>query len=150
MKITTKGRYGVRAVLYLASTYYNRPVSIKTIASEEGVSPEFLEQIFFKLKKDGIISSMRGPGGGFILNRDVSEISVLDILKALDESTTLVPCVLKKEKCKRSVKCMAHTIWSGLSNVIEDHLSGLSLKKILDENGRKLFKPIESREDFNI
>jgi Rrf2 family transcriptional regulator, iron-sulfur cluster assembly transcription factor len=150
MKITTKGRYGVRAVLYLASTYYNRPVSIKTIAEEEDVSPEFLEQIFFKLKKKGIISSMRGPGGGFVLNRDVSEITILDILRALGESTTLVPCVEKKENCKRSPKCIAHGLWKELSSVIEEHLGALSLKKILDENGRKYYKAINSNQDFII
>jgi Rrf2 family iron-sulfur cluster assembly transcriptional regulator len=150
MKITTKGRYGVRAVLYLASTYYNRPVSIKTIADEEGVSPEFLEQIFFKLKKKGIINSLRGPGGGFVLNRDISEITILDILQALGETVMLAPCVEEAEKCKRSVKCLAHTIWKDLSVKIEDYLGSLTLKKILDDNGRKFFKTLDSNQNFII
>lgn len=150
MKITTKGRYGVRAVLFLASTYYNRPVSIKTIADEENVSPEFLEQIFFKLKKKGIISSLRGPGGGFVLNKDISEITVLDILNALDETAILAPCVEKKEICGRSIKCMAHNIWCDLSKIIEDHLGSLTLKKVLEDHGHTLFKPIKSEQNFSI
>ncbi len=150
MKITTKGRYGVRAVLYLASTYYNRPVSIKTIAEEEDVSPEFLEQIFFKLKKNGIINSIRGPGGGFVLNKDISEITILEILQALGETIMLAPCVDKKEKCKRSVHCLAQKIWKDLSVSIEDQLGELTLKKILDDNGRKYFKTLETNQNFNI
>ena len=82
MRITTKGRYGLRAVINLARTNHNRPVSIGSIASEENVSSEFLEQIFFKLKKAGLIRSIRGPGGGFVLNRTPAEISVQDILDA--------------------------------------------------------------------
>jgi Rrf2 family iron-sulfur cluster assembly transcriptional regulator len=69
MRLTTKGRYGVRALVNLASTYANRPVAIKQIAKEEKISPEFLEQIFYLLKKNGIISSIRGPGGGFVLSK---------------------------------------------------------------------------------
>jgi Rrf2 family iron-sulfur cluster assembly transcriptional regulator len=150
MKITTKGRYGVRAVLYLASTYYNRPVSIKTIADEEGVSKEFLEQIFFRLKKKGIISSLRGPGGGFILNKEITEITILDILEALGESTNLAPCVEKKENCKRAVRCVASKIWIDLSKTIRDQLGSLTIKKVLDEHGHKYFRSIESNQNFVI
>ena len=149
MKITTKGRYGVRAVLYLASMYYNRPVSIKTIADEEGVSKEFLEQIFFKLKKKGIISSLRGPGGGFLLNKDIAELTVLDILQALGESTDIAPCV-EKEGCERSVRCIASKIWIDLSQLINDQLGSLTIKKVLDEHGHKYFKSIESNQNFII
>ena len=69
MRITTKGRYGLRAVINLAMAHHNRPISINSIATEEKVSSEFLEQIFFKLKKAGLIRSIRGPGGGFVLNK---------------------------------------------------------------------------------
>jgi Rrf2 family transcriptional regulator, iron-sulfur cluster assembly transcription factor len=150
MKITTKGRYGLRAVLYLASTYYNKPVSIKTIAEEEDVSPEFLEQIFFKLKKKGLINSLRGPGGGFILNRDVSAISVLDILEALGESTCLVPCVEKTDNCNRTPKCTAHKVWKDLSAIISKYLSELTIKKVLDGRDHKYSKPIDSNQNFSI
>ncbi|MBN1411407.1 MAG: Rrf2 family transcriptional regulator, partial [Spirochaetales bacterium] len=105
MRITTKGRYGLRAVLSLAQTYCNRPVSIKTIAENEELSPEFLEQIFFKLKKAGLINSYRGPGGGFILSKKLSEISIRDIFEAVQETMAPVPCTDDSKKCGREKNC---------------------------------------------
>ncbi|MBN2532013.1 MAG: RrF2 family transcriptional regulator [Spirochaetales bacterium] len=149
MRITTKGRYGVRAVLYLASTYYNRPVSIKTIANEEGISPEFLEQIFFRLKKAGIISSHRGPGGGFILNKNTSEITIMDILKALDETIFLVPCINDKD-CKRIEECISRTIWEDLSKIIKNYFTNLTIKDILEKNKTEYYEKLDSGQTFTI
>lgn len=150
MKITTKGRYGLRAVLYLASSYFNRPVSIKTIAEEEKISPEFLEQIFFKLKKRGIISSLRGPGGGFVLNRKTSEITVLDILDALGESVYIVPCTETDEQCEREEVCLAHSIWRDLSCLIKDYLTRLTIKDVLDKKGKKYYEELKAGQNFSI
>ena len=149
MRITTKTRYGVRAVLYLASTYYNRPVSIKKIAAKEEVSPEFLEQIFFRLKKAGIINSHRGPGGGFVLNKNTSEITIMEILKALDESIHLVPCI-KNNECHRSEVCIAQSIWKDLSVLIKDYFNNLTIKDLLDKNKTEYFEELESGQTFSI
>jgi Rrf2 family transcriptional regulator, iron-sulfur cluster assembly transcription factor len=149
MRITTKGRYGLRAVLYLASTYYNRPVSIKKIAGEENISPEFLEQIFFRLKKAGIINSHRGPGGGFVLKKNASEITVMDILKALDESMNLVPCI-NGEECKREEHCIARNIWKDLSTMISDYFTNLTIKDLLEKNKAEYYDQLESGQTFSI
>ena len=149
MRITTKGRYGVRAVLYLASTYYNRPVSIKKIAAEEEISPEFLEQIFFRLKKAGIINSHRGPGGGFVLSKNSSEITIMDILTALDETIHIVPCI-KDNNCQRIEVCIARTIWKDLSCIIKDYFTKLTIKDLLERNKSEYYEDLESGQNFSI
>jgi Rrf2 family transcriptional regulator, iron-sulfur cluster assembly transcription factor len=149
MRITTKARYGLRAVLYLAATYYNRPVSIKTIASEEEVSPEFLEQIFFRLKKAGIINSHRGPGGGFLLKKNPGEITLIEILDALDETLHLVPCIHDTE-CKRMEECVAHGVWKDLSELIKNYFSGITVKDLLERNKTEFFEELESGQTFSI
>jgi Rrf2 family iron-sulfur cluster assembly transcriptional regulator len=151
MRITTKGRYGLRAVINLAMANSRRPVSIRAIANGEKVSSEFLEQIFFKLKKAGLIRSVRGPGGGFILNRKPDEISVHDILTAVDETPGLTPCTLRRKTlCDRVDTCPAHDVWTGLQKTMEDYLSGITLKGILEKNPKKYSISIPIGQDFSI
>jgi Rrf2 family iron-sulfur cluster assembly transcriptional regulator len=151
MRITTKGRYGLRAVINLAMSSNTRPISINTIARCQKVSSEFLEQIFFKLKKAGVIRSVRGPGGGFVLNRKASEISVKDILDAVGETGGLTPCTLKRKVlCTRTEVCPAHEIWTGLYDRIDEYLGGISLKDIVEKNGQSYFENLERDHDFAI
>jgi Rrf2 family transcriptional regulator, iron-sulfur cluster assembly transcription factor len=151
MRITTKGRYGLRAVINLAMANHSRPISIGAIAGEENVSSEFLEQIFFKLKKAGLIRSVRGPGGGFVLNRKPSEISVQHILEAVGETHGLTPCTLRRKTlCDRPDPCAAHEIWTGLQKTMEDYLSSVTLSDILKKNGKKFFAQLEAGQDFSI
>jgi Rrf2 family iron-sulfur cluster assembly transcriptional regulator len=135
MRITTKGRYGLRAVISLAMASSDKPISINTIAAEDKVSSEFLEQIFFKLKKAGVIRSIRGPGGGFVLNRKPSEISVKSILDAVGETGGLSPCTLRRKVlCTRTDVCPAHEIWTGLYERIGDFLESVTLEEIIKKN----------------
>ena len=151
MRITTKGRYGLRAVINLAGARHSRPISIGSIANEEKVSSEFLEQIFFKLKKAGLIRSVRGPGGGFVLNKKPSEISVQNILEAVGESRGLTPCTLRRKTlCDRPEPCAAHEIWTGLQKTMEDYLSNVTLKDILEKNGKHYSSKLEAGQDFSI
>jgi Rrf2 family iron-sulfur cluster assembly transcriptional regulator len=151
MRITTKGRYGLRAVANLAMSTHTRPVSISTIARDENVSSEFLEQIFYKLKKAGVIRSIRGPGGGFVLNRKPEEITVKDILVAVGEMGGLTPCTLRRQAlCDRPDPCSAHEIWTGLQERISGYLSSITLKDIVDKNGKKYAPAIEAGSDFSI
>ena len=152
MRITTKGRYGVRAVLNLASSCHNRPVTISKIAEEEEISPEFLEQIFFKLKKAGIIRSLRGPGGGFVLNRKISEITIKDLLDAVGENIYPTPCTERSgdKGCPRSSRCSLPQIWSRLSDRIEGFLTELTLNDIINETGKKYSDEISPGQDFSI
>ncbi|AFG38595.1 RrF2 family transcriptional regulator [Spirochaeta africana] len=125
MRITTKGRYAIRAITNLAMANSDKPKPIKAIAEEEGISPEFLEQIFFRLKKTGMISSVRGPGGGFRLARDPKDISVKEIFNAVGEGIDLTPCTTMCEEddalpknpnaytasgCERTAECLVHDI----------------------------------------
>ena len=132
MRLTTKGRYGVRAVLNLAVQNQDRPVSISQISQEEDLSPEFLEQIFFRLKKAGVIRSIRGPKGGFVLNWKPSEVSIKTILDAVGESTNPTPCTNEElAPCPREQTCALAPVWSEFNDLIENHLSGISLEDII-------------------
>ncbi len=136
MRITTKGRYALRAVYTLAMTTKNTPVSIRELAEKEDISPEFLEQIFFRLKKTGMISSTRGPGGGFRLNRTPEEISLYDILEASGEGVQFTPCLSPEPNgsdCERINECVAHKIWEEASAHIKDYFNTITLKSIMDD-----------------
>ena len=134
MRLTTKGRYGVRAVLNLAEQNQNHPISISRISREEDLSPEFLEQIFFKLKKAGVIRSIRGPKGGFILNWKPSEISIKTILDAVGESINPTPCTNgSRDPCPREHDCALAPVWNDFYELIEKHLGSISLKDIIDD-----------------
>ncbi|HAK46858.1 MAG TPA: AsnC family transcriptional regulator [Spirochaeta sp.] len=135
MRITTKGRYGLRAVLKLAEQKDRKPLSISSIASEEQISPEFLEQIFYKMKKSGIIKSTRGPGGGFSLLKELHEITLADILAAVGEPVTLSPCSTEgtKKDCPRTDKCDAYFIWKDVSSHLNDYFNSMTLKDMVDK-----------------
>ena len=134
MRLTTKGRYGVRAVLNLAVQNQSKPVSISQISREEDLSPEFLEQIFFKLKKAGVIRSVRGPKGGFLLNWKPSDITIKKILDAVGESINPTPCTdSDTAPCPREEDCALAPVWSGFHEVIEKHLANISLKDIMED-----------------
>ncbi len=135
MRVTTKGRYGLRAVLKLAEQKDRKPISISTIAAEEDISPEFLEQIFYKMKQSGIIKSTRGPGGGFSLARDMARITLADILEAVGEPVTLSPCSTEgtKKDCPRTDKCAAYGIWQDVSVHLNEYFNSLTLNDILEK-----------------
>ena len=133
MRLTTKGRYGVRAVLNLASQNQNHPISISQISREEDLSPEFLEQIFFKLKKAGVIRSIRGPKGGFVLNWKPSEVTIKAILDAVGESINPTPCTNgSSEPCPRKKYCALAPVWNEFHQVIQKHLDSISIKDIIE------------------
>lgn len=131
MRITTKGRYALRAVLALARTSENgSPVSIKTISEREQISPEFLEQIFFRLRKAGVINSVRGPGGGFYFARPLREITLESILESSGEGLGITPCVCGKESaCDRRNDCAAGKIWKEM----DSHLRSFTTRRTLED-----------------
>ncbi len=136
MRVTTKGRYAVRAVLKLTTSDQAKPVSIRQLADAEEISPEFLEQIFFRLRKANIIKSTRGPGGGFMLNRAPADISVKDIFDAVGEEISLSPCTTDEEPdfvCSRESRCLAHSMWVDAAEVIKGYFAQISIQKILED-----------------
>lgn len=151
MRITTKGRYALRAMTNLAASYRGKPRPIKTIAADEEISPEFLEQIFFKLKKQGIIGSVRGPGGGFVLQKDPNEITIKDIFLAVDEGLDLTPCTVCGDNsggatCSRQEQCLVYSVWKDASEHIIGYFEGISLQNIMDNNQDKVRRLLEGGE----
>jgi Rrf2 family iron-sulfur cluster assembly transcriptional regulator len=140
MRLTTKGRYGVRAVVNLAAKEQNLPIPISLIAKEEEVSPEFIEQIFFKLKKAGLIRSIRGPKGGFVLNENPSEITIKTILDAVGEPLYPAPCTNPNATpCPRKADCPLNPVWQNFYEIIVKHLSNISLRDIIEKHRNSIF-----------
>ena len=138
MRITTKGRYALRAVVNMAKTSNGKPVSIKKMSGEEELSAEFLEQICFRLKKAGIIRSVRGPGGGFLLARGPEAISIYDIFEAVGEGAQVASCVPSEgadaaKSCHRSHKCFVHPTWKRLSREVSAILRAYTIKTIMED-----------------
>jgi len=139
MRITLKGRYALRAVLALAEMGKNgEMVSINSLSEAEDISSIFLEQIFFKLKKAHIVKSVRGPGGGFALDRPLDSISVQEILDAAGEELSMKFCEKNVEDCDRMSECVSHKVFASVSDKIDEYLRNITLKKILES---KEFKP---------
>ncbi len=138
MRITTKGRYALRAMTNLALSPQDKPKAIKVIAAEEEISPEFLEQIFFRLKKGGVINSVRGPGGGFILKLDPEEITVKQIFEAVDEGLDLTPCTTCNDdgdvECTKVDTCLVHNVWKEASDHINRFFDGITLARVMDKD----------------
>ena len=137
MRVTTKGRYALRAMINLAQNDGDKPLSIKKITEVEDLSPIFLEQIFTKLKKYGLIQSIRGAGGGFRLSKPADDISVKDILEAVEEGIRLTPCCASEtvpaEKCVKSSICRAKSFWNDANAHIMDFFGSYSLSRVIAE-----------------
>ncbi|TVR01286.1 MAG: Rrf2 family transcriptional regulator [Spirochaetaceae bacterium] len=135
MRVTTKGRYALRALTKLAMHAEERPIPIKRLAEEEEISPEFLEQIFFRLKKSGVIRSVRGPGGGFMMNREPADVSVREIFDAVGEGIDLTPCSNYSDDgnghCVREDFCIVHDVWQEASVHINQYFDSLTLDKVI-------------------
>lgn len=145
MRVTTKGRYALRAIVNLAKNSDGKPVSIKRISQDEEISADFLEQIFFRLKNAGLIRSVRGPGGGFLLDRPAASISMQDIFLAVGEGVNLTPCITCKEsstsnRCAREEKCLVHAVWNKVSGEVSQILRDYTVELILEnlQAGRKM------------
>jgi Rrf2 family iron-sulfur cluster assembly transcriptional regulator len=135
MRITSRGRYALRASLALAKIGKDgAPVSINTLSEEEKISSVFLEQIFFKLRKAGIVSSVRGPGGGFYFAQPLDKLTLKEILDAAGEELSLANCDKQQRKdCPRTGTCLSHGIWVGVTDLINRYFSDLTLAAILEK-----------------
>ena len=133
MKLTSKGRYAVMALLDLARFEGLNPVSLRDISLRQGISLDYLEQIFSKLKKNEIVKSIRGTQGGYVLNKNPNEIKLTNIFHAVDEKVKTVQC--KKESKKgcngKSTKCITHNLWDELENHINSFFDKKSLEDLI-------------------
>ncbi len=130
MKLTTKGRYAVTAMLDLALHAQQKPVNLADIAERQGISLSYLEQLFARLKRASLVVSVRGPGGGYQLARDRSGISVAEIVEAVDENLDTTRCG-KKGNCQDGQTCLTHHLWCELSDRIYGFLSGITLQDLI-------------------
>ncbi|KRO60352.1 MAG: [Fe-S]-binding protein [Pelagibacteraceae bacterium BACL5 MAG-120820-bin39] len=136
MKLTSKGRYAVMALMDLAKFNSRNPVSLRDISLRQGISLDFLEQIFSKLKRNEIVQSIRGTQGGYILNKQPNEIKLANIFHAVDETVKTVQC--KKESKKgcngKATKCITHNLWDELETHINNFFENKSLEDLLTSN----------------
>lgn len=146
MKLSTKGRYGLRAAVDLALFATEEPVSINTIASHEGLSERYLEQLFAKMKKAGLVRSIRGTNGGYKLAKPSGEISVGDVLRALEGEMVLVDCPDSEDVCAKFDSCVTKYVWKRINNSINDAMDSMTLEEIVanshhgtDDNHHKAY-----------
>lgn len=136
MKLSTKGRYGLRAMIDLARYSEEEPVSINSIAARQDISERYLEQLVSLLKRAGLVTSIRGAGGGYILSKDAREISVGDILRALEGSLEPVECAAfySSEGCLASDGCVTKYVWQKINDSINDTVDRITLDELVRES----------------
>lgn len=132
MKLTTKGRYAVTAMLDLALHAGDGPVALADISERQAISLSYLEQLFARVRKRGLVSSTRGPGGGYALNMSAADISISDVIAAVDENVDTTSCG-GATSCQGDIRCLTHDLWTDLSQQINSFLSGISLQDLMDK-----------------
>ncbi|QSX31292.1 MULTISPECIES: Fe-S cluster assembly transcriptional regulator IscR [Shewanella] len=132
MKLTSKGRYAVTAMLDVAIHSASGPVPLADISERQGISLSYLEQLFAKLRKQGLVASVRGPGGGYRLGLEAWEISVGMVVAAVDESVDATRCH-GKGNCQGGSRCLTHSLWDDLSKQISEFLNGITLAGLMQK-----------------
>ncbi len=132
MKLSTRSRYGMRAILELAIEYGNKPMQIKTIAKRQDISGKYLEQLMAILKSSGLIRSVRGPRGGYLLARPPQEIRLSHVFTALEGSLLTVECIEHPEFCPRCTDCVTRQVWTDIKNAIMGVLESMTLQDLAD------------------
>jgi len=136
MELTTKGRFAVTAMLDLAIQHSRDPVTLAEISQRQKISLSYLEQLFGKMRRRALVNSVRGPGGGYNLARATHQISVADIIVAVDEPIDSTRCG-GKENCHDDKKCITHDLWAKLNEHILDYLGAVTLKQLVDDQQAK-------------
>jgi Rrf2 family transcriptional regulator, iron-sulfur cluster assembly transcription factor len=131
MRLTTKGRFAVTAMIDLAMQHGTDPVTLAEISQRQKISLSYLEQLFAKLRRRGLVDSVRGPGGGYSLAKDLAQVSVADIILAVDEPIDATQCA-GKENCQDDKKCITHDLWAKLNEHILNYLGGVTLRQLVD------------------
>ena len=145
MKLTSKGRYAVMAMADLAKNYVKVPISLTEISLRQGISIDYLEQLFSKLRKNNLVQSTRGPSGGYLLSKPPDEIKLLSIISAVDEKIKTVKCRKESKKgCNgKSIKCITHNLWEDLENHINKFFENNTLNDILFKEVRNNSKDLK-------
>jgi len=136
MRLTTKGRFAVTAMIDLALHHGSGPVTLAEISGRQRISLSYLEQLFGKLRRHSLVESVRGPGGGYVLAKDMGKVTVTDIILAVDEPIDATQCG-GKENCHDDQKCLTHDLWAALNGRIFDYLEGVTLRQLVDSQREK-------------
>ena len=136
MRLTTKGRFAVTAMIDLALHHGGGPVTLAEISGRQKISLSYLEQLFGKLRRHGLVESVRGPGGGYCLAKALEGVSVAEIILAVDEPIDATQCG-GKENCHDDQKCLTHDLWAALNQRIFDYLGAVTLQQLVEEQKAK-------------
>lgn len=136
MKLSTRGRYGIHAMYELAVNYGGSPMSIKAIAEKQDIPEAYLEQIIAVLRRDELVTSVRGAQGGYSLSRRPEEITVGDVLRSLEGGLKLVDCLMEEDACGKSCACPTRVVWKKLSDGMNEIVNGITLKDMITEYER--------------
>jgi Rrf2 family transcriptional regulator, iron-sulfur cluster assembly transcription factor len=137
MRLTTKGRFAVTAMIDLALREHAGPVALAGISTRQQISLSYLEQLFGKLRRGALVESVRGPGGGYRLGRPAADISVAEIIDAVDEPLDATQCQ-GKENCLDDRRCLTHDLWTSLNERMVEFLDSVSLEKLVLEQRARL------------
>ncbi|KPJ94129.1 MAG: transcriptional regulator [Gammaproteobacteria bacterium SG8_15] len=143
MRLTTKGRYAVTAMLDLAVHATKGPITLADISQRQGISLSYLEQLFSKLRKRDLVASARGPGGGYRLSRGANEINVAEVIAAVDEKVDATRCA-GQGNCQNGEECLTHQLWTDLSDQLYDFLNGISLGQLVEKRN---VQDVAARQD---
>lgn len=131
MRLTTKGRFAVTAMVDLAMRGGKGPVTLAGISERQKISLSYLEQLFGKLRRNNVVASVRGPGGGYCLARPANKISMVDIIVAVDEALDATHCGTRGD-CQDGKPCLTHDLWFGLNEAIHEYLGKVNLQQLVD------------------
>ena len=151
MKMSTKGRYAVMALIDIGQHSQGEPVSLAEIAERQEISQEYLEQLFGKLRRAGLVESARGPGGGYRLSRAMNEIPVSDIVLAVDEELKVTRCNGDAvEGCVRGERCNAHDLWSSLGRQVLNFLGSITLEDVVQKRNLALAATVKQTTERHV
>lgn len=136
MRLTTKGRFAVTAMMDLAMHHGSGPVTLAEISGRQKISLSYLEQLFGKLRRHQLVGSVRGPGGGYCLAKETGQLTVADIILAVDEPIDATQCG-GKENCRDEQKCLTHDLWAALNERIFDYLGSVTLRQLVESHKAK-------------
>lgn len=138
MQLTTKGRYAVMAMVDLACYGTGEPISLQEISDRQEISLAYLEQIFTKMRRGGLVESVRGPGGGYVLARPAAEIFIADVMQAVEEKVKTLRCAPDSSKgcLQDKSRCMVHDLWEGLGQQISSYFESISLEDVMERRLR--------------
>jgi Rrf2 family transcriptional regulator, iron-sulfur cluster assembly transcription factor len=151
MKMSTKGRYAVMAMIDIGQHGSERPVSLAEIAERQDISQEYLEQLFGKLRRAGLVASARGPGGGYKLAREASDIALAEVILAVDEPLRVTRCEGDAvDGCVKGEKCCAHDLWSSLGRQMMYFLESITLEDVVENRNLALAASIKQAKERHV